>query len=386
MNKISKNADRDWSKGRWTATGGNHDRSLRSLTSQSSLLELLRALYEMVLDYCVLRLSGDSEKPLVFAKDQLISLIERNSPETAIADLPELAARGFFRPVTLPDPENLRVLVVGENGADVSPIREALAYGPSLPEWWEAPLPLAICSEKKLHFNPAAIQVFGPEVKRLAACNLPDRDEFLVELEGVSEPCLLAFRRLTQNVFTLEDSTGDAALAEDIAWWASIGKAWAATLDGEKRAYRRCAESEVENLRGENMVLPCEWEGRLLGYFCVEKPETKPPRAAKARRGRYLRKAKNASEKELKAGKEAGKESKASSEKKPPPRQENETEPTEAQKAAPGEESQPLRVLGPQAMGLLAPGSAFDSLEVQAGGAAEPKHTARGRKVTKNDA
>jgi hypothetical protein len=329
---------------------GNREQSLQSLTSQSSLLVLLRTLYGMVLDYCVLKSLGDSEKVIVFTKDQLISLIERSSPDTSVGDLPKLAARGLFRSVIPPESDNTRVLVVEEEGASVSSIREALASGPVFPEWWGAPVALAVRSAKKLYFNPTAVQTFGPELKRLASCSLPDRDEFLVELEGSRTACLLTFRRLEQNVFILEDSTGDAALAEDIAWWASIGKAWVATLDGEKRSWRRCAESEIDVLReGEkNMVLPCEWEGRLLGYFCVENPGVKRGRPAGA---------KGVDEKS------AGRNSDVKSAKKPARRaaasvSKTATRRNEA-KDETKRENEPLNVLGPQAMGFLTPGTNF---------------------------
>jgi hypothetical protein len=298
----------------------------------------------MVLDYCVLRSLGDSEKIIVFTKDQLISLIERNSPDTSIGDLPKLAARGLFRSVTPPESGNIQVLVVEEDGASVSSIREALMSGPIFPVWWEAPVSLAVRSAGKLYFNPTAVRTFGPDLKRLASCNLPDRDEFLIELEGSRASCLLAFRRLEQNVFILEDSTGDAALAEDIAWWASIGKAWVATLDGEKRPWRRCAESEIDLPRESagNIVLPCEWEGRLLGYFCVEKSEAAQERPAAEKPSKENAAVKSAEKPTRRASASASKPARRGEAKKEK-KSENEL----------------LRVLGPQAMGFLTPGLNF---------------------------
>jgi hypothetical protein len=356
----------------------------------------------MVLDYCVLRGPGESDKALIFTKDQLISLIERSSPDTSIEDLPGLAARGLFKPVTPPEPENTRVLLVEEGGSSVSSIREALLMGPSFPEWWGIPIPLAMFFSKKLYFNPTANALFGPNLKRMATCTLPNKDEFLVELEGANFPCLLTFRRLDAHTFMLEDSTGDAALAEDIAWWASIGKAWTATLDEKRISYRRCTESEAAALQGEDdTILPCEWEGRLLGYFCVENPKTKKNKTSSSKRDpegeknleekrarRPLKVKGSASERGT-----GGKKSPVPEGTKNSSRGEAKTHQRNAQgetrqrrkRSAEEKEKDPLGALGPQTMALLAPESNF----LSAGSPAAPEKTERlrqtKRSLKKND-
>lgn len=301
---------------------GSRNHELQTLTLHSSVLVLLRTLYRMVLDYCVLKPSGDSGSVVVFTKDQLISLIERSSPDIAVGDIPDLAVRGLFRPVSISDRERVQVLVVGEAGADVMPAGKALtATGPSFPAWWEVPVALALKREGKLYFNPTALAVFPHDLKKIAVRDLPDRDEFMVKLEGGgSVPGVIAFRRLEKNVFMLEDCTGDIAAAEEISWWAAVGRAWAEMLDREKRKYRRCDEAESQALHAAYEVLPCEWDGELRGYFCVEKA------------------ANDISRPEVSPKKGVSRVSKTAHDRK-------------------NIENTTLTTLGPQAMGLLAPGT-----------------------------
>lgn len=261
--------------------------SLKSLTPRSSLVALLRTLYRIGLDYCVLPPTGEYACVIVLTKDQLVSLIERSNSEMYIAEIPKRVTQGLFKPFAIfkPDsplddfvpngdfdePERLQVLVVEEDGAKIFSLKEALGPRvPNFPEWWEAPVPFAMCGYGKLHINNTAMLMFGPDLERMPIGNLPEKNEFLVTLEGGESHFSVAFRRLEGDIFILEDSTNDIGAAEEVAWWAAVGKAWTATLDLEKRAYWRCDEKEAERFRsGKNIVLSCEWGGELLGYFCV---------------------------------------------------------------------------------------------------------------------
>ncbi|MDR2179163.1 MAG: hypothetical protein LBP21_02530 [Synergistaceae bacterium] len=351
---------------------------LKALTTRSSLTVLLRAFYRMGLDYCVLPPSDGFGDIIVFTKDQLVSLIERNS-EASILDISRRVAQGLFKPVAIfksdasssdfvskggfADPEKLQVLVVDEEGASVSSLKEALIpRTPNFPEWWEAPIPFALFERGKTYINRTAMLMFGPDLKRIATDDLPDKNEFLVTLEGKGSPCTVTFRRLEGTIFMLDDCTSDAAAAADIAWWAAVGKAWSTELDAEKRVHRRCGKEEAESLRANHIVLTCEWEGELLGYFCVEKTARKirrsPATLAKDQTKTGIKE--KGKEKEKTGEKETRRSSSQSSPKSSsqsssksssqPSSEKNSGEDTEDQ----GNET--LRVLGPQAMGLLAPG------------------------------
>jgi hypothetical protein len=305
-----------------------------STTQSSTLAELLRALYLARADYCVM-LSPDM---LIFTKDQLVAMIERSSAERQVSEIRAFAADGLFKPIAAADLlnepsfelEHTYALVMSDDGSEVSTLKEALNPGtPAFPVWWTAPIWLAMHRRGKIYLNGAAAEAFGGagpgqektggvlSLLERAAKDLPTKDEFLVELNVDGEPLSIAFRRISVNIFLMEDC--DAAAAADIAWWAAVGKAWAATLDREGWRYRRCGKteldemkvSEIKELRENNTLIPCEWEDELLGYLCVSKRQGEP---------------------------------------------EPEPEPEIEDAGLVPADDDALRVLGPQALGLLAPG------------------------------
>lgn len=330
---------------------GSPEELLLSLSPSSTLLVLLRALYRLLLDYGVLWPDG-SDQAFVFHKDQLVALIERGQSEALVRDLPSLADKGLIRPVLIDEvldedsdeDEAIRALLVERRGARVLPLTEATApWEPKFPEWWEAPLPFAMSARNQMHINRTAALMFGSDLERLSVAELPEKDEFIVDLEGREEPCFLAFRRLEPDIFILEDCTGDLLEAQDISWWAGLGRAWVASIEKEGRTWRREEDALPEGFAGQ--AWPCEWEGRFLGWLCVEGPAAVPttsdggeprPDASPRISRKKLRKKSRARNLPPNS----------------PPKQENEVR-----------ENEVLKAIGPQTMGLLSPGQVLDESE-----------------------
>jgi hypothetical protein len=324
----------------------------------------------MGLDYCVLPPSENFEDFAVFTKDQLVSLIEIDSPETLIAEIPKMTQSAFkpfavFRPGSPPDgfadSENLQALTVEEDGASVSPLKEALQpRAPRFPPWWEAPVPFAMCEYGRLHVNQTALLMFGPDLTRLSARDIPEKNEFLVTLEGKGSPCTLTFRRLEKDIFMLDDCTSEVAEAADIAWWAAVGKAWAASLDKEGCVYHRRVEKD-EGAGGETAYF-CEWGGDFLGYFCVKKNADESEKEAR-KKETAMTKLRALADKlallsPLEKSGEAKTESAEEKEKKEIEEAEGETTEEETEEGL-EEGNEALKALGPQTMGLLTPGTEF---------------------------
>ena len=318
---------------------------LLSLSPGSTLLVLLRALYRLLLDYGALWPDG-SEQAFVFHKDQLVVLIERGQSEALVRDLPHLADEGLIRPVGPgEEDEGAQALLVERRGARVLPLAEAAApWEPKFPEWWEAPLPFALCARGRMRINRTAALMFGTDLERLSVADLPEKDEFIVDLEGREPPCFLAFRRLEPDIFILEDCTGDLMEAQDISWWAGLGRAWVASIEKEGRTWRREEDALPEEFAGQ--AWPCEWEGRFLGWLCVEEPTAQAVPAASD-----------------------GGEPDA-----PPPIPRKKPR---ARRSPPKREDEVLKAIGPQTMGLLAPGRVLDEPEEGSGSSGEGQPAAR---------
>lgn len=274
--------------------------TLDELNRSSPLLLLLRALYSHMLDYAVY--AADDGRTIILSKEQLVVLVERGMSASPISDLPALAAEGLFRPVPINDlryPDEIESILIERGGTVIRSIERAVSR-PSVeyPKWWEAPIPFAMCTREGLKLNSAAISMFGADLQRLRVGGIPDKDEFIVEIQGRNAPCFMAFKRLKPDIFTLEDCTGDMVEAQDITWWAAVGRAWIKSSEAAGQTWQR-EESVPEGFDG--LSWRCEWQGRFQGYLCISgiaaapepaqetesEPEPKPVKTRKrAIRGR----------------------------------------------------------------------------------------------------
>ena len=333
---------------------------LLSLSQDSSLLVVLRALYSLMLDYGVtLTDRGDA---IVFSKEQMVTLVERGEADSPMKDMPRLVEDGLLRPLSFDGTyeaevlEELGALVVERRGARVTSLAKAVNPAElEYPVWWEAPIPFALCGRGHLKLNRTALLMFGPDLERLNAAALPEKDEFIVELEGRGHPCFLAFSRLEPNIFTIDDCTGDLVEAQDISWWAAVGRAWTAELEAGGQTWRR-VDAIPEGFEGRSW--PCEWQGRFLGYLIVE------PAALSMSTGEGavpLPEPRDVSEEEPRPPKPKKRARRASSKAGEQPK-----------------EDEVLKALGPQTMALLAAGQARDE-EVEPEEPPKPVKRSRGR-------
>ena len=276
------------------------ERILFALSRSSPLLDFLRAMYSLVLDYGVYLGDEKDAEPLIFSKEQLVFLIERGHVDLLLKDLPELERDEIIRAIDINEfaaPDKIQALIIEKRGVSIGTL--AGAFNPNqteYPAWWTAPIAFAMCGRNKVKLNPAALNEFGAELERLNAAALPEKDEFIVELDGKDRPMFLSFRRLAAGIFTIEDCTGDLVEAQDISWWAALGRLWMNLIEAGGHKWRRLEDaSDLKNLNlnldldnidlnnAEDLeriealtgaqILPCEWQDRFMGYLCIE-PES----------------------------------------------------------------------------------------------------------------
>ena len=244
--------------------------NLSSLTPDSTLSYFLRTVYETAAEYAVyIPEIGDA---IVMSKGQLISIVGRNCADAMIKRLPQLIERNIFKPIN-PDeieyPEQSSALYVKNTGAFLGTLEFALYPDePQYPEWWNAPVPFAMASRGILKLNETAIKMFGTGLEQLNAQELPERDEFIVRLEGLNGTRFIAFRKLKPGIFTIDDCTEDLTDAQDITWWAAVGRAWVREIEAKGGTWQRL-ETPPE---GKKTFRACEWNGQIQGYINVEMP------------------------------------------------------------------------------------------------------------------
>ncbi|MBQ4469781.1 MAG: hypothetical protein IJR35_06435 [Synergistaceae bacterium] len=252
--------------------------NLGQLTPDSTLLYFLRTLFGSDAEYAVY--IPDSGDVIVLTKGQLVFLVERGCADAMVKTLPQLVSRNIVKPVN-PDeldyPDEIRALYVSNTGSFINSLETALYPDePRYPDWWEAPVPFAISSRGLLRLNETAKKLFGSGLEKLNAHELPDRDEFIVRLEGTNGARFMAFRKLKPGIFTLDDCTDDLNDAQDITWWASVGQAWTREIEALGGKWQRLANPPEGKSKAFRV---CEWQGEVQGYLLIDMPRKKKAKA-----------------------------------------------------------------------------------------------------------
>ena len=252
----------------------SRDYNLSSLTPDSTLLYFLRTLFGSTAEYAVY--IPDSGDVIVLNKGQLVFLVERGCADAMIKTLPQLASRNIIRPVNPEEieyPEEIRALYVETTGSFISSLEIALYPDePQYPEWWNAPVPFALSSRGVLRLNDTAIKMFGNGLERMNAKELPERDEFIVRLDGLNGTRFIAFRKLKPGIFTIDDCTDDLNDAQDITWWAAVGQIWVKEIESQGGKWERLnnpPKGKSKSFRA------CEWQGQIQGYLNINMPKRK---------------------------------------------------------------------------------------------------------------
>lgn len=252
----------------------SRDYNLSSLTPDSTLLYFLRTLFGSTAEYAVY--IPDSGDVIVLNKGQLVFLVERGCADAMIKTLPQLAARNIIHPVNpeeLDYPEEIRALYVETTGSFISSLEIALYPDePQYPEWWNAPVPFALSSRGVLRLNDTAIKMFGNGLERMNAKELPERDEFIVRLDGLNGTRFIAFKKLKPGIFTIDDCTDDLNDAQDITWWAAVGQTWVKEIESQGGKWERLnnpPKGKSKSFRA------CEWQGQIQGYLNINMPNRK---------------------------------------------------------------------------------------------------------------
>jgi hypothetical protein len=259
---------------------------LNTLSFNSTLGEIIRVLYFIALDHCILR-SIDREKVIGISKDQLIALLERGYSEKKVDDVFTLVEEKALKPLNLEDLAvelaQTDVLVVSEDYGEIMRFTEAsVSIGPEYPSWWKIPLPLAILRKKKIEINEIASSLsISKPLLAIKIESLPlEQDEFFVTLKENKVTHSVLFKHLDKRVYLIEDVTQDVETASDILWWASVGKAFATRIESAGKAMVK--EGEEGDQFEIDEIISCDWDGKNIGKLCIgrkiEKPITKRTR------------------------------------------------------------------------------------------------------------
>ncbi|MDR3278992.1 MAG: hypothetical protein LBT23_00620, partial [Synergistaceae bacterium] len=74
-----------------------------------------------------------------------------------------------------------------------------------------------------------------------------------------------------EGTFLLEDISGDFEMAEELVWWAAVGRAFFHRLEENGAVIRRVSPYEDPPATAAE-IIPCSWEGEHLGSLAIELP------------------------------------------------------------------------------------------------------------------
>lgn len=252
------------------------------LSIGSMVQEILRALYFYGADYIVVR-SGKREK--LIHKEQLVGLLEKGKEKTTLEesfsmDLGEpMSARMQLEDIS---PRSSLLLFV-QTGSGEEGELSLLTFGEYremkiqenmviMPDWWNIPLPLVHVDEDRVFLNATALEMIpggdvlmAKQIERLLS-------ERIVTIKEKNRERTFSLYPLAENTYLAEDISGDFEMAEDLVWWAAIGKAFVNRMKDNGLAVERLSAHETPPEDAAE-IISCHWDNELVGRLAIRFPD-----------------------------------------------------------------------------------------------------------------
>jgi hypothetical protein len=247
------------------------------LSIHSTVQEMLRALYFYGSNYIMILLEG---KERLLHKDQLVALLEQGRAAAALEDMMSVTlAEPLAAKVAIEDiPQESALLIFADgelSGTTFEKYREEKIRESQiiLPEWWDVPLPLLNIRNDRVSLNKKALELIPDGVKALSRqLERVKKDKILV-IRGKKKSRTFSLSLLERETYFIEDISEDFEMAEDLVWWAAIGKAFVRRMESNGLTVRRI--SQYETPPGDAAeIIACSWEGELMGNLAIDLPKT----------------------------------------------------------------------------------------------------------------
>ncbi|MDR3255021.1 MAG: hypothetical protein LBT31_05600 [Synergistaceae bacterium] len=243
------------------------------LNIHSTVQEIMRALYFYSADY-IMVLIGKNERLLHM--DQLVALLDQGKETATMENLPSVVLKGpLVSRMSMEDIPPSSPLLVFSNGElsgttfeafREKRIRENTVF---LPGWWSVPLPLLHMKDDRLSLNDAALKLIPGGAKSLTRQMNKIKNDKMIVIKEKKKERTFSLSPLGDNTFFIEDISGDFEMVEDLVWWAAIGSAFVRRMEGNGLIVRRVAP-HAESPEGAVEVIPCSWDGELVGKLAIE--------------------------------------------------------------------------------------------------------------------
>lgn len=218
---------------------------------------LLRKLYALGMDWLVVDLNG---REWAIHKDRLVSFIAMGLGSESIESM--LEKKGSLIKSEEDGPKG-KVLFLDKKGLRIEDYTDKES---ELPPWWSVPLPLVCIKSQKAVLNPRASDCFGSiALTDRDRRSLTSRGELIISVKDKR----IYLSRMEENFYLAEDVSGDFSLAEDVGWWAAVGKALFERLRSQGFSVERKDRKDRTDDGSETVV--CSWDREIMGYLKIRK-------------------------------------------------------------------------------------------------------------------
>ena len=252
------------------------------LSLLSTVQEILRALYFYGADYILVQ-GGKRERLL--HKEQLVALLEQGREKATLEDTFTL---NLNEPISakmqvedIPPASSLLQFMQTGEGAEGElslctfeeyrerKVRENMVI---MPDWWGIPLPLVHIDDDRVFLNACATEAIPGGAVAMARQIDRMRAERIATIKEKKKERTFSLTPLAENSYFVEDISGDFEMAEDLVWWAAIGRAFVSRVQENGLVVKRLSpfEDAPENVAE---VIPCHWENELVGRLAIRLPE-----------------------------------------------------------------------------------------------------------------
>ncbi|MDR1886230.1 MAG: hypothetical protein LBQ56_08125 [Synergistaceae bacterium] len=258
------------------------------LTPSSTPQEMLRTLYFYGVDYIILMLNRNER---LLHKDQLIALLEQDREGSTVEELVSVAPSDQMPArVQIEDiPQSTPLLIYSQAKGDGGPPRYELTkitfreYRERkirentivLPDWWSIPLPILHMNDEAIFLNDRALELVPGGARSLASQMDRIREDRIITLKEEDRDRTFSLFALTEDSYLLEDISGDFEMAEDLVWWAAIGRALMRRIEDNGLIVKRLSPYEKPP-EGIAEVIQCSWEGEVMGRLAIVLPPDEP--------------------------------------------------------------------------------------------------------------
>lgn len=254
----------------------------------STVQQILRAMYLHRSDYL---LAQSLTRERLFHKEQLVALMEQGGERTT---LDELFTSSLKEPVSakmrleeVPKVSPLLLFVQSGGGDGETSLTTFGAYRERklnentiiMPDWWGIPLPLVYIDEDRVLLNNAGSDLVpGGAVAMARHIHKMTATRFLTLRDGAVERTF-SLTPLGSSTYFIEDVSGDYEMAEDLKWWAAVGRAFVSRMQNNGVDVGRLSPLEAIPSDAAE-IIECKWEGEVVGRLVLKLPQAQKQQPA----------------------------------------------------------------------------------------------------------